>query len=578
MTLLPFPEYAPDLSPYGQEESSTVQNVFPRKDGYGPAQAAAVLSQALPAACRGAYVARNADSTITIYAATSNRLFKMNNTDFSWTPVSKVLALTSITGSPGVAVFTKTSHGMSIGDAIVLSTSNTLPTGLTVGTVYYIATTSFTTGVFKVSTTLAGANAGTGLVSISSAGSGTHSITANYTALPTGDQWQFAQFNNFLFATQINTPLQVIDLTAATAFADGAGSPPQSRYISVVGHFLALSGMGSSTPYRLQWSGLDDVNSATSWTSGLNQSDFQDFGDGGVVRGVSGSEFSGIVFQDSALRRMTYVGGDLVFQFERITEAKGLYAPYSVVHGGDQTFFLGTDGFKVVAPGGYPSAIGKERVDRTFFNDVDPSQLQYIIGAVDPKTTRVYWSYKPQSGVSGLFSKVLVYDYALDKWGLIISWTGEYFATMAKPGLTLENLDSINSSIDALTFSLDDVSTGVLSAPAIFDSTHSMSLLSGSNLEATLDTSEKANPDSRRLRVQGLRPDTDAPTVYGSVGTRENLQGTLVYSTEQLVDARGLCIANISTRLARGRLRIPAGTLWSVAQGVEPFFANEGKR
>ncbi len=577
MTLLPFPEYAPDLSPYGQEESSTVQNVFPRKDGYGPAQAAAVLSQALPAACRGTYVARNPDSTISIFAATSTRLWKMVNTDFSWVPVSKVIALTSISNA-NPAVFTLTSHGLSIGDAIVLSTTVSLPTGLTIGTVYYVATTSFTANAFKVSTTLAGALAGTGLVATSSAGSGTHSFTGQYVAIPTGDQWQFAQFNNLLFATQINAPLQVINLASPTAFVDGAGSPPQSRYISIVGRFAVLSGMGSSTPYRLQWSGLDDVNGANSWTSGINQSDFQDFADGGVVRSVAGSEFSGIVFQDSALRRMTYVGGSLVFQFERITEAKGLYAPYSLVHGGDQTFYLGTDGFKVVAPGGYPVAIGKERVDRTFFNDVDPSQIQLIIGAPDPKTTRIYWAYKPTSGPASLFSKVLVYDYALDKWGLVIGWSGEYLATLAKPGLTLENLDTINTSIDALTFSLDDVSTGVLSAPALFDSTHKMSLLSGSNLEATLDTSEKANPDSRRLRVQGFRPDTDAPGCYGSIGGREDLQNTPIYSTEQLVDARGLCIANVSTRLARGRLRIPAGTLWSVAQGIEPFFANEGKR
>ena len=36
--------------------------------------------------------------------------------------------------------------------------------------------------------------------------------------------------------------------------------------------------------------------------------------------------------------------------------------------------------------------------------------------------------------------------------------------------------------------------------------------------------------------------------------------------------------ANVSTRLARGRLRIPAGKAWTFAIGIEPEFMPEGKR
>src|ERR1700738_4768331 len=79
----------------------------------------------------------------------------------------------------------------------------------------------------------------------------------SYSSVPTGDQWQFAQFNNFVFAVQINTVPQVFDLTSSTAFADLGGSPPQARYIAVVNRFVVLSGLGSSTPYRVQWSGLN---------------------------------------------------------------------------------------------------------------------------------------------------------------------------------------------------------------------------------------------------------------------------------------------------------------------------------
>ena len=572
--MLEFPEYAPDLSPFGGDNSAVIENVYPRKDGYGPAPSPAVFSQALPAQCRGMFSARNADGTITLFAATASRLWKLNATDLSWVPVSKAVALTSISNA-SPAVFTLTAHGLSIGDPVVLSTTGALPAGLTVGTIYYVATTSFGANSFKVSDTLAHALAGTNLIDTSSAGSGTHSFTGRYTALPNADQWQFAQFNNFVIAVQINVVPQVFNLVSSTAFGDMSGSPPQARYVSILGSFVALSGLGTSFPYRIQWSGVDDI---TNWTPGTGQSDFQDFPDGGVVRGAAGSEFSAIVFQDSALRRMTYVGGSLIFQFERISESKGLYAPYSLIHGGDRVFYIGNDGFQVIAPGGYPQAIGKERVDRTFFGDVDPSMIRLIIGTSDPKTTRVYWVYRPQSGVAGMWSRVLVYDYALDRWGTVIDWTGEYIATMAAPGLTLENLDAISGSIDALPFSLDDVSTGVLSAPAMFDANHKMCFFSGPNLEATLDTSEQGMDGAQRVRVRNFRPATDAQTVFGSIGARENLQTLPTYLDEQEIIATGIIPLNVSTRFARGRVRIPAGTPWTFIQGIEPTFTREGQR
>ncbi|WP_204270152.1 hypothetical protein, partial [Klebsiella aerogenes] len=89
-------------------------------------------------------------------------------------------------------------------------------------------------------------------------------------------------------------------------------------YISVVGRFLVLSGLLSQS-YRIQWSGLNDFNSATSWSVGVNSADFQDFPDGDIVRGVAGGE-SGIIFQDQAIRRMSYVpGSPVIFQIDRIT-------------------------------------------------------------------------------------------------------------------------------------------------------------------------------------------------------------------------------------------------------------------
>jgi hypothetical protein len=262
-----------------------------------------------------------------------------------------------------------------------------------------------------------------------------------YTALPNNANWQFAQFNNYVFATQVNAVLQIYDLTSPGAFANAAGSPPQAAYVAVVNRFLVLSGLASPNVYRIQWSGLNDVSSSSAWTSGVNSSDFQDLPDGGIVRGVAGGEY-GIIFQDASIRSMNFApGSPTIFTIERISLDDGLFAPYSLVRSGDRVFYISPQGFKVITPGGAPTPIGKERVDRGYFSDVDASNLQLTIGANDPNATRVFFAYKSLAGSAGLFDRILCYDWMLDRWTRI-NQMGEYLGSLAKPGLTLEQIDA----------------------------------------------------------------------------------------------------------------------------------------
>ena len=329
MPLLATGDYRPDVSDYEGQATRNILNVIPRGDGYGPFPSFSAYTSALPAACRGAFYALKSDGTVVTFAGTSTKLYRLNNTDFTWVDVSKG-------ASP-------------------------------------------------------------------------------YSALSSTAQWQFAQTGNLVFATQANAVLQVFDLSSATAFSDALGSPPQAAYISVVGRFLVLSGL-LSTPYRIQWSGLNSFNASASWTSGVNSSDFQDFPDGGIVRGVAGGE-AGIIFQDQAIRRMSYVpGSPVIFQIDRITQDKGLYAPYSIIRAGERIFFYAGQGFHKIEPGGVPEQIGREKVDRTFLADLDKGNLQLFMGAADPRSTRVYWAYKSVSGTVATYDKLLGYDFLLDRF------------------------------------------------------------------------------------------------------------------------------------------------------------------
>jgi hypothetical protein len=565
MPLLPFGEYKPDVSDYEGQATRNIRNVLPRGDGYGPFPDFAILTQALPAGCRGGFYALKSDGSVAVFAGTSDRLWLASNTDYSWTPVSRVAAVTSITNA-SPAVVNYTGHPFVAGDKVVFSTSGALPTGLTAGTVYYVITAGLTANAFQVSATSGGA-----AINTSSAGSGTHSVTSTYSALSSDAQWQFAQFGNLVFATQKNAVLQVYNLASTSAFADCAGTPPQAAYISVVGRFLVLSGL-LDNPFRIHWSGL---NATTTWTSGVNSSDFQDFPDGGIVRGVAGGEF-GTVFQDQAIRRMSYIpGSPLIFQIERIAQDLGLFAPYSIVRAGSLIFFHSAQGFYKIAPGGIPEQIGREKVDRSFFDELDKTELRMFIGASDPRSTRAFWAYKSTSGTTGLYDKIIGYDYALERF-FPISMTGEYLLGMSQPGITLENLDTLSASIDALAASLDSFAVSTQPLIAGFNSDHKMGFFSGAALEATLETAEQGS-DGEQVFCSGFRPVTDSPTVYGSLSYRNLTSETPTSLPEIARNSRtGNCDLRRSTKFTRMKIRIPASTSWTFAAGVHPNIVPDG--
>jgi hypothetical protein len=562
MALLATGDYRPDVSDYEGQATRNILNVVPRGDGYGPFPGFSPYTSALPSVCRGAFYALKSDGTVVTFAGTSNKLFKLNNSDFTWSDVS-------------------------LG-------------------------------------------------------------AATYSTLTTSAQWQFAQFGNLVFAAQANAILQVFDLSSSTAFANCAGSPPQAAYISVVGRFLVLSGL-LSNPYRIQWSGL---NATTTWTSGINSSDFQDFPDGGIVRGVAGGEY-GIIFQDQAIRRMSFVpGSPIVFQIDRITQDKGLYAPYSIVRAAERIFFYAGQGFHKIEPGGVPEQIGREKIDRTFLADLDKGNLQLFMGAADPRSTRIYWAYKSVSGTVGTYDKLLGYDFLLDRF-FPISMVGEYLLGMSQTGLTLENLDTlapgaiavtsvanngsglirittglsttlatgqivsisgvlgtveangrnwtvtvidnthfdlqgstftnaytsggaVNSSIDAMTLSLDAYATAVQPEIAQFNNTHVLGFFRGANLEATIESAEQG-ADENRIAIRGFRPVSDAPVLYGSVSYRDTLSATTTAGTEVLVNARtGRCDLMRDARYSRFKVRVPAATTWTFCAGMVPDLTTSG--
>lgn len=488
--LLPFGEWKPDISDINTQVSGNILNVIPRADGYGPFPDLLTFTSALAGVCRGGFFGRNADGSITLFAATDTRIYKLNNTDFTWTDVSK----------GGIA----------------------------------------------------------------------------YSQLPSSARWHFAQFNSKILAVQVNTVPQVYDLATPTTFDDLAGTPPQAALIAIVNRFVVLGGL-LGLPYRVQWSGLNQI---TTWDNVTAQSNYQDLADGGRVVGLAGGDQFGVILQDSAIRSVIFApGSPVTFEIVRIATNDGLIGADAVVSAGDKIYFCSPQGFKVIAPGGYPEPIGREKVDREFFADFDGDQLEFLIAATDPTATRVYWAYKSTTGTLGQFDKILIYDYILARWAKA-NVSGQHLFSLAQPGLTLENLDSINTSIDALTQSFDSYPLAALVKLAAAGTTNKIGFFDGDNLEATLETPEQ-DGNGRRFFVSNIRPMTDCATVGASIGCRETTQATIAYTTEVAVNDIGLCPVDgggVDTRYAKVKVRMPAAADWTYVMGVEPEFRMTGWR
>jgi hypothetical protein len=400
----------------------------------------------------------------------------------------------------------------------------------------------------------------------------------DYGELAGGTQWSFAQFGVFLIAVQGNTPPQVFDITSDTEFSDLGGSPPDAGHVSVIGPFVVLSDL-TDDPNDIAWSGVEDM---TTW-DGTNSSDQRTLPDGGRVRcTVPLDGDAGLIMQDNAVRRLIWIPGDArVFQIDRLENAEGILAPYSVVTAPGGAHFLSPKGFVVLDAAGQLTPIGEERINRTFLGQhgssapadllalaYDDGSPHLVVGASDPKRSLIFWTYKTRDGAANVFDRLLIYHTALKRWALV-EMSGEYAASVAQPGLTLEALDSISGSIDDLPFSLDDVSTSTLPAMSVFDTSHRLALFTGDNLEAEITTSEQAL-GQRRMNVNGMWPITDAADCYCALLKRNKLNGEAEEGDESAIDDDGRCPMLQETRYARARLRVPAAEPWTFATGVDP--------
>ena len=406
-------------------------------------------------------------------------------------------------------------------------------------------------------------------------------------SLAADEAWRFCQFGELVLATDLADEIKKWTLDSSSAFAQLSATAPKARHIASIDPGFVMvgntvDGTDGAVPNRVWWSGIGNAGSwetPGSAAAQAVQSDYNDMAAGGWVQALIGAVggASGVVFMDTAIFRIQYQGPPDVFGFYEVERARGTPAPGSVVNVGSVAFYLGEDGFYAFN-GSTSTPIGNTKIDKTFYADLDQSYFHRITSAVDPINKLVFWAYPGSGNSGGNPNKILCYNWELARWS-VASVDCELIYRSLSQGYTLDTLDTYNSSLDALPFSLDSRAwTGGRLILSAFDTDHKLNFFNGSNLAATLETGEFTGEAGRRVFINGIRPLVDGGTITAAVGYRDTPSASVTYATATSAGSDGVCPQRISTRYARARVSIAAGGSWSHAIGIEAKVRQEGLR
>lgn len=399
-------------------------------------------------------------------------------------------------------------------------------------------------------------------------------------SLAVGDYWEFANWNNLVIAVNgfTDNP-QLLSLGGAN-FADLAVNV-KARHIGVTRDFVILGNVSDSATnvYRVRWSAIN--NPLDFSASAATLSDFQDLpSEGGEVQKVLGGETT-VVLQERAVWRMQFVGSPLIFQFDRVHAAIGALVPQAAIRYQNFVYFLAQDGFYSF-DGVTLKPIGLGRVDKFFFDDLSTTDIARVHAAIDPPNKLVLWAYPSNDATGGNPDKLLAYSWAFNRWVLIEGLSLDYLMQATTTGLTLESLDNISGSLDALPASLDSIQwTGGQLILSAFNSAHKLGRFNGSAMAATVDTGEFQMFDGQLATVIEIWPHLDGTNASATVSilNRNRLtESVSVGASGLLPNTTGFCEPRLTARYLRIRLSTATGTDFTHLTGVDVIGTPAGKR
>jgi hypothetical protein len=359
-------------------------------------------------------------------------------------------------------------------------------------------------------------------------GGGAGSFTARGTStLGSGvDGGAFAQYEDLILFTAGNIPKKhTAGSSSNFSTLAAAGTAPPGSCIGVVGQFVLIGDItdavtANRTPSGIQWCAIDDPtnwptpNSATAIAA---QAGFQELQMRyGRINGIHGGDQHGVVLQDTAITRVTYVGPPVVFQFDTISNNVGSIYKNGSVRSGEWIYFTSRFG-PCRTNGVVVERIGAGKVDDYLTANVTSGSSVGVKVGYDYLNRNVLYGYTNTAATAGATANsLLIFNEDTGNW----SSADTSLVNFVTPG------GGADDAVVTRTMMAFSSSTSGSSILGYFQAT------AGSAVFETSDS--EVNPGGRAY-VDGVKLNVEssgtAPAMTARIGYRDDLSSTPTYTS-----------------------------------------------
>lgn len=268
---------------------------------------------------------------------------------------------------------------------------------------------------------VAGIGGGSSYLSAAAGAGGTWTNVTPVGGLTTSNTWSMTQYRQYCIVTSgaatdrpqySQMPLGVFSKLTGTY-----GDAPLAKVCGTIGQFVFLGNLpgagGGFGSTMLQWSGIDapfnwpTPNTADAIAQQSGQQ-FLDYNLGAIEAICPGDQWA-VVLCDGGIVRLTYIGGQVVFQFDPIYRAPTALGPNCWAKVAGLIYCVGAAGF-LVTDGTTAVQIGDGKIDRWFQSNADFAYPWNFSCGVDYTRKIIYWTF-PLLGNSGVPNHWVAYNY-----------------------------------------------------------------------------------------------------------------------------------------------------------------------
>jgi len=401
------------------------------------------------------------------------------------TGTGNITQFATTNGSTTVTV-TDSSHGALIGDFVTIASVSgavggisaanlqgefeilTVPNANTYTIEAKAAASSETTGAtanatYQVNTgaavSLFGYGWGAGTWSTSTWNTSREGLTGADKPLLESAKWALDNWGEDVLALQFNGGLFYWDtsdgLTSLATTTEVSGAPTKSRFMLVSGDDRHVICFGTETTIGttstqdnmfIRWS---DQESTSDWTpTATNTAGSFRLVDGNQINTAVRSRGAVMIWTDTALYSMQFIGAPLTFGFKQIGSNCGAVGINAAVDVSGNSYWMSNDSFFV-----YDGAVKKIpcSVEDHVFDDINQNAKQDVYCAANSNYNEVMWFYA--SANSDQIDRMVIYNYAEKLWyiGTLARTSWSDYGVYPVPYATQFNSTDTTATISTIT-------------------------------------------------------------------------------------------------------------------------------